>query len=303
MSSQSEQRILECVPKFMSREEQYELLLLSAPVLSNTYAQSQHFSFRSSSSSIDALHRLYSDNIESLKTKTVKPIWFVKNVFTDQEVEEYVECLRYVSIQQQIMSLTAIMQDLQQMLPALNVRGCRVTYYYIDYLTGNRLDVFENSTTSSLGLPVNIPIPPLVSRIGVNNAKMITERMLRFDHRLKAGAGSVVVGVDDIRSFLESIATAHNGPDYYASLIVEGSGGSMHLEVTRKDPALLRKALNMLLILKLTSFTFGLLVTWRLLTSGYWILAVIFGWFSFSMISKIQRKSDFVTSELSYYER
>jgi hypothetical protein len=302
MSAQTEQRILECVPKFMAIEEQFELLLLSAPILNRSTKTTDNLYYGTKPPSIQGLHSYYTESIQDIKTRTVNLLWFVKNVFTEQEIQEYVKCLRYVAIQQQIKSYSAVLDDLRQILPALHIPGCKVRYHYVEHLRMFRLDLFDIADLDTYKLHEQNPPPTFVSRIGIENAKMIMDRLLMIQHKLTQGTGSIMIGVGELKSFIQTILSAKNGPDYSASLVVTGSGGAMHIEITRKDPEFLRKNLSMLTLLKYLTITLGLLVVWMLISHDHWLFAFIFGVGFTSAVSNLHLKTYHLRKELLDYE-
>jgi hypothetical protein len=302
MSAQTEQRILECVPKFMAIEEQFELLLLSAPILDRSTETTYNLYYGTKPPTIQGLHSCYTESIQDIRARTVHLLWFVKNVFTEQEIQEYVECLRYVAIQQLIKSYSAVLDDLRQILPALQISGCKVRYHYEEHLRMFRLDLFDIADLDAYKLLVQNPPPAFVSRIGIENAKMIMDRLLLIEHKLTQGTGSVMIGVNELKSFVQTILSSKNGPEYSASLVVNGSGGAMHIEISRKDPELLRKNLSMLTLLKYLTAALGLLVVWMLISHGHWLFAFIFGAGFTSAFSSLHLKTDYLQKELLDYE-
>lgn len=302
MTAQSERRILECVPKFMTAKEQYKLLLLSAPKLIVPAVDWRIGARNGSLMSLATLHAKYAQSIDTLKTSTVNLEWFVKGVFSEQEIEEYVQCLRYVGMQKLQQSFSAVIEDLGEMLPLPPMSGCKISYQYVDYLYQCQLDNVNSEELNTHRLFVDIPMPDLITRIGVENARMIADRLLGIDTSMREGYGSMVIGVDEVQSFLHSIQLAVDGPDYDGRVNVKGAGGTMHIHITRRNLKVLRKKLDLLGMLMLATAALGILIVWLFISGAQWLFAFIFGLGSMAVISWLYVEADYCKKELSNYE-
>jgi hypothetical protein len=302
MSRQSELRILECVPRYMTKEDQYELLLLNAPAITNQRKYLRAWPSSQAPISVKQLHTAYVAEINTLKNSAIALTWFVKNVFTDEEIDEYVQCLRFVAIEQQLRNYTAVMTDLRQMLPLPTVQGCKVSAFYLDYLQGCCLELDNVGDFGQLKLDIDNPIPALISRIGMANAKLISDRVLRMEHKIVDGAGSVRIGIHDLHSFLNSIRRATDGPDYDANITVVGSGGSMHIEIKKRSIARLGAKVTELELYWLMYAVGGIGGALYLFSINLWFVAAIAGFVGYVGIQNKSSEIAQLKKEMRDYE-
>jgi hypothetical protein len=302
MTAQSERRILECVPKFMTREEQYELLLLSAPTLNGSWSDWGSTSTRSDYSQLDQLRVRYLQSINRIKTSAVTLEWFVKGVFNEQEIEEYVQCLRYVAIEHYRKAFASVLDDLRQIMPIPQIHGCRITYYYEDYLHRFRIGSADKSELAASCLITDNPVPVLITRIGVDNARLIADRILSIDHKMYEGAGVVRIGAHEIQLFMNSLRAAIEGPDYEADFIVKGAGGAMHIEVSKRNLRLLRARLTMIVMLQAAAAAAGIWFLLLDLRDADWAIVALVEFGVVWMIMKLGLKASDYRKELSDYE-
>lgn len=302
MTAQSERRILECVPKFMTKEEQYELLLLSAPTLSGLTSDWGASATGSNHSQLEQLRARYLQRINRIKTSAVTLEWFVKGVFSEEEIDEYVQCLRYVAIEQCLRAFASVLDDLSQMMPIPQIHGCRITYYYEDYLHRFRIGSVHKSDLASSCLVADNPVPAMITRIGVDNARLIADRILSIDYKMSEGAGVVRIGAHEVQLFMNSLRAAVEGPDYEANLIVKGAGGAMHIEVSKRNLRLLRARLMMIVLLQAASAFTGIWFVSLGLRGGDWAVVALVEFGVVWMIMKLGLKVSDYRKELSDYE-
>jgi hypothetical protein len=253
-------------------------------------------------SSVEQMHGKYVQAIERIRTSTVKLEWFVMKVFSEQEIQEYVTCLRYVAVVQQQKALVAVLEDLRRMLPIPRMHGCKVAYQYVDYMHKCRLETVSKAELDSCVLTFDNSMPSLITRIGIDNARMIVNRLLRIERRLSEGDEVIRIGVNEVQSFIQSIGSSAAGPDYDASVLVQGSGGVMRIDVARRNLQMLQRKLSLVVMLEVAIGVLGVILLWRMMRDAQWLFAFIFTCVCTTAILTLQAKAYNCKMELAEYE-
>lgn len=303
MSDQSEQRILECVPRVMTVTEQYELLVISSNRWLRKLDGSDARRLPRPIGSVNELRNVYINAITRVISERPELDWFVKNVFTNEELNEYLSCLRFLAIQRYLQTFRAIQIDLASVLPIDEIEGCRVRSSYVDKLTNHLIEGVGRKDLECAPIEQENPIPALVSRIGHENAWLISERIMNEQYAAVVGKQTVNIGRDDMNSALTSLAELPPGADYDASYVIHGSGGDLYVHIQRRNVFKLRAEIAAYVLLQGVLIAFSLIVAWKMLFSSLWhaSIAILIGVIT-GMI-KLQEKVQAKKRELELYER
>lgn len=132
MAGTTVSRILECVPPFLSKPKQFELLAYYIPSI----IQQQQSTIDAKGLRVSQLTELYKTMSRSIMEKEYHLDWFVKEVFPPDELEEFLCVLKYTMLDCLRQSHSHIQSDLGA-IPAYiaGIDGCITVTYRIALLS------------------------------------------------------------------------------------------------------------------------------------------------------------------------
>ncbi len=108
MSVQTSRRILECVPPLLGKEEQFRILAFYIPsILQQQKERLKYVRFK-----VSELYEAYSAIINGIKDQEYKLDWFVSKVFSEQEIQEFLDVFKYTMVDSLARSYSSIREDL-----------------------------------------------------------------------------------------------------------------------------------------------------------------------------------------------
>ncbi len=299
MAAETERRILECVPPFLSKAKQFELLSFQIPSVIRQQKAALKVS-RIQTSELETAYRrlaaLIAENEHALD-------WFVKEIFPATELDEFLSVFRFTMLDCLRQSYAWVRQDLMLLHDILpNLDGSVDLSYQIDLLD------------CSLALDSYVPPGESQLTISMSEPRLVTEfrkwyRALLLDHALvycKAEAVGHVnrqLAIDDIQGVVAQLQRTSADQEYDMTLNIQGQGGLLRIRLQKRNLLRLRYAIvQQTLKLGLVLVLSGVVVAW-LCIEGYWSILFYLGIVLFSIIGSIWGRLQRLKSEVIEYER
>jgi hypothetical protein len=247
MSGQTATRILKIVPGILSRQDQLKLLEIYIPLLQQSLAET----FRESLGNkvIPALElNIFYQKAEALAKQVSLPVdWFVKGVFTDEELTHFQEIIRFLLIQRLDRSFKNVVSDLIELHNA-----CR----------GKPLQIGLNYQIAALGAQVELESAQGVQNLiftpsyGIDQSKVtedirgmllrhVADSLVQDEANQRLASGMQSIALNELAATLGSIEKADNpNAEAQSTLRIQAKGGTAVLEINKISIAMLRQNIS-----------------------------------------------------------
>jgi hypothetical protein len=227
--------------------------------------------------------------------------WFVKEVFSDKEISEFLDVLKYTMHEQIQASYQGVCDDLVKFREALAVTDGSVDVDYTISLFDCRLniDTFAGSTP----LRLEMPVPALVTRFNDDYRNILVDQSARQIMEERNRPVKQRVAIYDIQTMLTQLQRMDSDQECDATLTVEGRGGIATIHITKKLLGRLRYEIAVetakLVFLVALLIAVGI---W-LATSDMIIVLIGLSVFVSSVLAAVWDKRKTLISEVLDYER
>ena len=117
VADQTMERILKCVPKYLSKEK--KLFILKSEIIQFIELQQKKYENKPiNCKQIDDIYKDFFNSIEHFDDKDLR--WFVKDVFTKTEIDKYIEISKYVVKKKLEQSYHQVKSDLKILYPVVS---------------------------------------------------------------------------------------------------------------------------------------------------------------------------------------
>lgn len=256
-SSGTISRILHCVPKFMSVEEQFGILKLYIPLLyekaikgvdSKTTKLSFNISHQEQWIDVKDVNNYFGKVYNSIISADLDLDWFIKEAFTAEELKDLANIVKYVLIQDIKLVHVGTCDDFALISSHLNTSD---DLFELSY-TIDLLKIHINIET----LPIKInPIMPEVKlpAMAIKYEKYFKEVLLNhsLEYLKKEKEGDIKQAIvsNDIMMVLDNISKYKDNFNVDAIITAQGKGGSLSAHLVRKNKTeLWGKAISSLIV-------------------------------------------------------
>jgi hypothetical protein len=299
MVRKTEERILICVPPILSREKQFKLLSIQIPEI----IRQQKKEFRDLDVCTSNLNKVYSDIAISIVKRQYNLDWFVKEVFPPEELEEFLNVLKYTMLDCLKQSYQNVCKDILQLnnyIPKTN--GAVRISYNISLLNHSvKFDIFPLSKIPDLELPMVEPL--FVTKFRDYYRKILLNHAINQYKEETVGQVNSHIAISDINKIAEQIERIGKGQEYDTNLVIRGYGGNIHLHLQKKNLGRLQYEITKEYFKLFCSicliFVLGILI----IGNEMWFLIYFGGIFLFAFVGPIWEKINKLKAEVREYER
>lgn len=292
MAGQTERRILECVPPFLPKDKQFELLSFQIP----SVLQQQKSELKASAMRTSELESTYRGLANRITEHEYKLDWFVSEVFPSDELSDFLNVFRYTMLDCLRQSFGQVRQDLMMMhdlLPTLD-GSAELSY---------RIALFDYS------LEVDVYPPPGASQLSIamSEPSLITQfrdryRAILLDHAVVQRKADVIghanrqIALADIETVVAQLQRTSSDQEYDTTLEVQGHGGILCVRLQKKNLLRLRyiiakQTVKLLFALAVS----GVVVVWVCI-KGFWPILFYLGIIPLGIIGSIWSKLNALSS-------
>ncbi len=228
---ETQDRILHCVPRFLSSEKQFEILSFYIPeYLSDTLLRS-----RVSRLKIEELPQAFKNAASRCVESEPNLDWFVEGVFSEEEIAAFVDVARYTILDQLHRSYAAVRFDL--LTAPIHLAGIDAlvnVHYHLDLLGG---EVLLNGSIPTLPpIAFQMPSMPLLivrhqqqyERLLINHeVDMLTNQNIQSSRNL--------VGQLDLATLRDAVASISKSDSMESQFEAHCAGGVFKGTISRKN--------------------------------------------------------------------
>lgn len=234
VADQTMERILKCVPKYLSKEK--KLFILKSEIIQFIERQQKKYENKPiNCKQIDDIYKEFFNSIEHFDDKDLR--WFVKDVFTKTEIDKYIEISKYVVKKKLEQSYHQVKSDLKILYPVVNQIsfGVENQYYTIDFFkTKLDLNTFPE-ITMRLGQR-GIAEPTLDDNIDERMLSYLVDEILKLTYIQEVGKINQEISQSDLsilwkryKDFLDN----DNEADIFSEF--QGKGGIFSIKIVLKS--------------------------------------------------------------------
>jgi len=234
VADQTMERILKCVPKYLSKEK--KLFILKSEIIQFIERQQKKYENKPiNCNQIDDIYKEFFNSIEHFDDKDLR--WFVKDVFTKTEIDKYIEISKYVVKKKLEQSYHQVKSDLRILYPVVSQIsfGVENQYYTIDFFkTKLDLNTFPE-ITMRLGQR-GIAEPTLDDNIDERMLSYLVDEILKLTYIQEVGKINQEISQSDLsilwkryKDFLDN----DNEADIFSEF--QGKGGIFSIEIVLKS--------------------------------------------------------------------
>lgn len=299
MAGQTERRILECVPPFLSKDKQFELLSFQIP----SVIHQQRSELKVSRLKSSELEKSYRQLVATIVEHEYKLDWFVKEVFPAKEVKEFLNVLKFTMLDCLRQSYAHVRQDLMLMHEILPDLDGSVDLSYHIALLDCPVEVDVYPPPGAAQLAITIPEPSFVTEFRDQYRRILLDHALTQCKADAAGHANRQIALADVQAFVAQLKRTSPDQEYDTTLEVQGHGGTIRIHLRKKNLLRLRyeiakQTMKLIFVLAVT----GMGVVWLYL-KGLWPNLIYLGIIPLGIIGSIWSKIHDLKSEVTDYER
>lgn len=299
MAVQTERRILECVPPFLSKTKQVQLLSFQIP----SVIRQQKLDRRLERVRASELEETYSVLAQGLIDKDYRLDWFVKEVFAEAEVEEFLSVVRYTMLDCLRHSYVRVRQDLALIhgfRPDLD--GTLAMSYHIAVLDCP-LETDAYPPSGGAQLPVWLSAPRLITEFGEQYRTILLDHALA-QYKVESGAeANRQLVLSDLQAVVDQLNRTSPDQEYDATLEVQGQGGVVRIRFQKKNLLRLRYSIAKQLLKFIFAVCLTVVVVIWVCLKGVWAILFYLGIVALAILSSMWSTLQKLRFEVSEYER
>lgn len=231
MSPQTSMRVLEGVPRIMSRHEQFQLLRFYLPYVLCTPRELG----RSLTIGSSELPQFYAKAGDSIITQTFDLDWFVSAVFSADELTAFQNVIRFILLRRLEASFVDVKSDLILLHNSLRTLQAEVTLHYqIDFF-GARVAVSDMHAVANQQLVVTLP-PITKEDLALQELKSIlADTALNDSLKLHFGSEIQSLGIKDLGRVVQQAEAVRADQEMDSQMGIEGRGGIAQLRIIKRS--------------------------------------------------------------------
>ena len=230
MSGQTGTRILTCVPRFLSREDQISLLKFYLPWIQTL----KEADFSSSLISSDSLVQAYEEAARHVLERDFKLDWFINEIFSSDEVREFLQAFKFMLLKRLELSYRCVCRDLERLNDLVRRVDFPVTVsYHIHYL-GRSLRLSSPTAPNPQAFRITEPVPKLFQTTDQHLLKVLSEDAVQMRKEQEDATVKAFISANDVQMALSQIQVA-SSQEVESTLEANGEGGRITLHFVRRD--------------------------------------------------------------------
>jgi len=299
MAGQTERRILECVPPFLPKDKQFELLSFQVP----SVIHQQKSGLKASRIKASDIETTYRQLAVTVAEHEYTLDWFVNAVFPVQEVNEFLNVFKFTMLDCLRQSYAQVRQDLMLMHGILPDLDGSVHLSYQIALLDCPVEVDVYPPPGAAELAIAMSEPSLVTQFRDRYRTILLDHALTQCKAEAVGHANRQVALADVEAVVAQLQRTSSDQEYDTTLEVQGHGGTLSIRLQKKNLLRLRYAIaqqtfKLLFVLGLT----GVAVVF-LCIKGLWPVLFYLGIIPLGIIGSIWGTLQELKSEVTEYER
>jgi len=272
---QTENRILHCVPRFLSDQKQFSVLSFYIP----RYLNQLRAAGRSQHVTLNTIPTAYANVAQRCRELEPKLDWFVEGIFSKEEVAAFAEVVRYSALDRLHRSYSAVRLDLTAAMPSLLKIDASVQIgYRIDEFS-SVVPVDEHPPALPLAAFSMPTTPQLVVRHREQYEQVMVEHACDMQVQAEAQRSRHSVAKLDLSMLQKAINSVSRSDSVESNFKVCGAGGIFEGRVIRKNlPALKANLFGRITTAVLATIGgIAAVVALLALDSGFFICSLLLG--------------------------
>ncbi len=236
ISRQNEDRILHCVPRFLSDRKQFDLLSVYIP----KYMRQLRETIRDQHVGLSNVSRAYSRAAHRCYETEPELDWFAKDVFDENELETFAEVIRYSMLDRLHRSYSAVRNDLMKAVPVLMSMdtGISISYSIGELACEVTIDA-QLPRLPDTAFELSSP-PELIERHQEQYERMIFDHRCEMLTQAKEQEAKDGVAQLDLAILRETIESLSRSESMESDIEIQGAGGVFRGRIWRKNLGILR---------------------------------------------------------------
>ena len=231
MVRKTEERILICVPHVLNKEKQFKLLAIQIPEI----IRQQKKGFKDLEMCTSNLVEVYNKAAQNVVKRQYNLDWFVSEVFPPEELEEFLNVIKYTMLDCLKQSYQSVCKDLNQLdnyIPKTS--GAVQISYNISLFSRNlKFDVFPITNITDLKLPMVEPL--FVTKFQDYYRKILLNHAINQYKEEAIGQVNSQISISDVNAITEQIERIGKDKEHDTNLLIRGFGGNIHLHIQKKN--------------------------------------------------------------------
>ena len=240
-------RILEIVPAILSRQDQLKLLEIYIPFLQQSLAETFRESLGNKVIPLLELSTFYRSAEEMAKKVSLPVDWFVKGVFTEDELAHFQEIIRFLLIPRLERSFTNVVSDLIALHNACREQSLQIELNYRISALGAQVELESAQGVQNLSYRPSYQFDQskVTDDIRGMLLRHVAETLIQDEASQKLATGMQNIALHELAATLGSIEKANNpNAEAHSTLRIEAKGGIAVLEINKISVALLQQAIT-----------------------------------------------------------
>lgn len=218
-------------PPCLSRAKQFELLCFQIP----SVIHQQKNAFKMTDMPASQLSEAYARVARQIQECDFTMEWFLKDLFSDDEMEAFTSVLTYTMLDRLRQSYDQVCQDLIRVFSPLAGAGCSVALTYRIALLDCTVKIDRLPDTSDDGFSVSFPEPALVTAYRPQYRTILLEHELGQRKEKIQGQTHRSMALGDVAGMVNLLKRMDRRKEYDTRLRIRASGGRMDLHLQKKN--------------------------------------------------------------------
>ena len=236
---ETQDRILHCVPRLLSPVKQFTILSFYIP----EYMRKLIDASKVHNLAIDAIPRAFADAANKCRETKPNLDWFVRGVFSEDEIAAFADVVRYTSLDRLHRSYSAVCLDLAAATTHLAEVDAKITMRYRLEELGGVIElggVVPTLPASAFDMP---SVPALVVRHREQYERLLIDHHCDMLVKQEAQVVRHQVAQLDLSILENAIASVSRAESMESNFEVRGAGGTFEGTVCRKNLTVLKAQL------------------------------------------------------------
>jgi hypothetical protein len=293
-------RVLECVPKFLNVDKQFKILSFYIPSAIENHSSA----YSNKSINADELNDFYFQLTQNAFSKDYYLDWFVKKVFSDEEINGFQSVIKYTVLEKLNQSYKFVKEDLIAFSKILKRLDDAVDVEYRVSSMNIRINLNNFVSFKEQKELITIPPPNIVTRHDEWYRNILLDHSLESIANKKKAQFSQIFALRDIELITSYLNKRKSRDEYETCVEANGKGGKAIITIIKKNITLMKFNLFKLGIKCLIIYSVSAAIILFLFNADYGAFlfyGLLFGgWMIFiSPIQKILEQQ----KEIKEYER
>ena len=301
LSSQSGIRLLKCVPKFLTIDEKFEILKFYLPEI----AEGLRNSISRKSVNLSDINKLYYHLSNKCLQFSYGLDWFASGVFTNDEIKELINVLKFAMLNRIIKSYNDVKSDIRfiyNIFLKVDIDYAMEFNYRINFLNCLiKLDDFS-VLNRNLRFPT-LDRPNLATDYREKFKKILLNHSLKLSLEEDKTKYNHHFIVNDVKKLLSYLSNLKKSQEFDSNIKVDGKGGVANIHFYKKNILRLHSEIVLATIKFFASILITGVIFWVLIEIGIGWIIIYFAIGALSLIGSFGSKILQKRSEVKEYEQ